>query len=169
MSADSLLQRLIAVLDADLALHRRLLENAERKCSALMTHDLEALQQCVAIEEELTTVAGRHRSLREQLLSACARQVPGNAATIRIGALLEHVDGPQHDRIAALRDETRRVLGDLQRCNDRNQQLLRVHLGVVNDLLALIVGGETPGSAYDQRGTAPRDQVRQGGLLNCTC
>ncbi len=169
MSADSLLQRLIAVLEADLALHRRLLENARHKQRALMAHDLEALQQCVQIDEELTTVVGRHRALREQVLAACARQLPGNAATIRVGALLEQVDGPQHDRIAALRDDMRRVLGELQRLNERNQQLLRVHLGVVNDLLALIVGGEAPSSAYDQRGAAPRDQARQGGLLNCTC
>lgn len=140
----------IAILEEEVRLSRRMLHLAEAKREALIAADIETLAPLVCELESLTAALARLEHDR----IAHARTLAGDAAGEEIActALAERLGGPAGARLAGLRDELRASLQELRGVNDGNARLVRQALVFNDRYLKLVRGAAT--STYAPSGAA---------------
>ena len=143
-------EAVIAILEAESQLSRRMLRVAEAKREALISADLETLAPLVRELEDLTTALSRLEHDRIAHARAAAGDPVG--PELDCATLAERLGGAAGARLVALRDELRESLAELKGVNAGNACLVQQALVSNERLLKLVRGAAT--STYAPSGAA---------------
>ena len=153
-------------LEAELAVHRRLMVLAERQQRLLVTVDMPAYATSVEQAQNLLTEASRLRQLRDRLVHGLAGLLGIKDREFQLGLLLSRLPEAIRPPIIAIQSELKQVLERLRQLNDANTLLIRQGLGLARDLMTVLLGDQRPASAYDRRGTNGVAIEGRGAIIN---
>jgi hypothetical protein len=141
-------------LDAELALHRRLLASAEMRLKAVVAADHAGLARATLAEEPLVAEAQRLRLVRDRLVRAAAG-LCGLPATLTLSDLCAKLPAALGASLIGKGRDLRAVLERLRHIEDHCAAVLRHGVALVRDLLDAVAGVERPArTPYDRRGVA---------------
>ncbi|MCK6488520.1 MAG: flagellar protein FlgN [Planctomycetes bacterium] len=166
--AQALVVQLRDHLEAELAIHRRLLASAEDKLQRLVAHDIPAFTAALAREQPLVAEMNRLRQVRDRLLRAIATVFSIRPDQFTLSAVIARLSEPLREALAVRQRELRSVLERLRNANDRNLLLVRSGLALVKDILQAVVGSDALPTAdgYDRRGLHGAGNAPAGRLVN---
>ena len=165
----SLIEGLHQLLEEELATQRALLVTAETLSELVRSGRFEELTAVIRQQDGLLRSAGGQRRRRDEILRACGRQLQLERPA-RISDLREMATKIIGDRFVTTVDELVATVSALQRRSDENRHLMRIHHGIVSDLLTTVTGQDRDrAKSYDQRGRSPVSGRCGGGLLNVSC
>ena len=154
-------------LDAEVAVHRRLVQLAESKHRQLMAADITGFQRTLAEEHGTLGESGRLRQSRERLLRGLAALFNLQNVEIRLSLILERVIDPVRSQLAERQRELASLLERLRSLTERNQVLIRSSLDLVRDIMQAVLGTPNSGSkGYDRRGWTGYQSPGSGNLVN---
>ena len=154
-------------LDAEVAVHRRLVQLAESKHRQLMAADIPGFQRTLAEEHGTLGESSRLRQSRERLLRGLAALFNLQNVEIRLSVILERVIDPVRSQLAERQRELAGLLERLRSLTERNQVLIRSSLDLVRDIMQAVLGTPNSGSkGYDRRGWTGYQAPGAGNLVN---
>ena len=129
----SLMEELIDTLNAEEALYRELIPIEEEKTRAVISNDLEALQDITVREHELVDRTSALENKREQVASDIATvlgQDPKAVTLEKIAGALRNQPADQK-KLQEVHDRLRKTVSRLQQLNDQNKELLTEAMNMV--------------------------------------
>jgi len=147
-----LVRELTENLDATTRLYEHVLATERHKQRAIVEARVEALPDIVAMEEHLmgaaADLAAQRLALRDRFAGADARLGP----TPRLAEIIELLDGPTRDALAARHEHLLALAEDLKEVNRTNFHLLRSSLDLLRGVLEDVLGAPAEPTTYDPRG-----------------
>jgi len=153
-------------LEAEIAVHRRLMILAELEERALTANDRVALTRINQDQCDPAAEAARLRACRERLVLGLAERLAVPAKDVRLAKLIDLLPEPNRRDLTDLRRTLATLLATLQATTERNHTLIRSSLSFVQIILRAIAGAPAPIGAYDRRGGAGREKGTGGGLVD---
>ena len=129
----SLMEELIDTLNAEEALYGELIPIEEEKTRAIISNDLEALQDITVREHELVDRTSALENKREQVASDIATvlgQDPKAVTLEKIAGALRNQPADQK-KLQEVHDRLRKTVSRLQQLNDQNKELLTEAMNMV--------------------------------------
>jgi hypothetical protein len=123
--------------------------------AALVSHDMAALGDALAIQAENQRAVDELRRSREALQRQAAARLNLEPASVTLRMLAVHVGGADGERLGRERDHLWHLGVEVERLNAGNAVLARHGLNFVRNLLAGLTGGTPGGDGYGPNG-APR-------------
>ncbi len=165
----SLIEGLYQVLQQELATQKALLMTAETVSDLVRKGRFEELTAVIAQQDALLRTASGQRRQRDEILRACGRRLRlERPARIRdLDDMTSAIIGPD---FASTVDDLVATVSALQRRSDENRHVMRIHHGLVSDLLTTVTGQDRDrAKSYDQRGRSPTAGRCGGALINISC
>jgi len=153
-------EKLAAVLEAELSLARRLLDLAKDARAAAVAADPELLIQIVGEQEESAARLEAAEAERAALAAELAAELglPGSGP-VRLSAIAEQVAGEPAARLRRLGSRLKSCALDLREAQARSRQILEAALAHVDEFFALLVEARAKPAAYGSGG------ARQGAAV----
>ncbi len=150
---EALVDRLIDVLCAHLAVHRELAEVLEAKEKAVVGLQLDQLDQIVETERALINRIGDVETQRSELtlLIGTIIEAP-DPASIRLSAVVPYVSQEIASTLIELRDELRDVADRIEKVQDRNRTLIGHSLDNIHLFLSILSGIDPSVKNYSPHG-----------------
>lgn len=140
---------LLQLFTDDIGTAKQLLELIDVEFQALGERDLPRLEKVLGEKLPLLSLLDQHGTARSTLL----RQQGLSADKAGLQAYADrHATGPG---ILARSDELSALLQQCREANQRNGRLIRANQALLQGVLGILRGGDTPG-LYDSRGSAAR-------------
>ena len=122
----SLIENLITILEQESSEYEKLLGLSKKKTPVIVAGDLANLQQ---ITDEEQIVVGRINHLdgkRNEVIKDIANVMNKDVDTLKLVNLIEMLESrPQESqRLAAVHDKLKSVVGDMKRVNEHNRELI---------------------------------------------
>ncbi len=129
----SLMENLIEVLDKECSEYEVLLALSQRKTPIIVGGNLEELQKITDEEQEVVSRVGNLEKRRVTVTADIANVLNKDVNTLKLAHLVEMLAGrPSEQRsLAESHDRLQRVIGELQRINEHNRELLSNALEMV--------------------------------------
>jgi len=129
----SLMENLIDVLDKECSEYEVLLALSQRKTPIIVGGNLEELQKITDEEQEIVSRIGNLEKRRVTVTADIANVLNKDVNTLKLAHLVEMLAGrPSEQRsLAENHDRLQRVIGELQRINEHNRELLSNALEMV--------------------------------------
>ena len=148
----SLIEELIGTLKKQMQNYEELLILSQEKKGIVIRNDIEMLQKITAAEN---TIIGRNQKLehkRELCVKDIATVLNVNSKQLTITKIAELIKNQkEYSELVAIRDDLKKVLGDLKVKNDQNQALINSSLDYINfSVNAIRSGGNVELSYYSQ-------------------
>jgi flagellar biosynthesis/type III secretory pathway chaperone len=142
-------EKLAAVLEAELSLARRLLDLAKDARAAAVAADPELLIQIVGEQEESAARLEAAEAERAALAAELAAELglPGSGP-VRLSAIAEQVPGEPAARLRRLGSRLRACAVDLREANARSREILEAALAHVDEFFALLAEAGRKPAAY---------------------
>lgn len=172
------LEQLIELLTAQCGVLKELVSVAGRQKQALLDGDQPGVEATTKEQDELLAELERYEVERLALLSDAApdsadgvadgaavdaadRSVDAEnaVAAVTLEQIIENAPGEYADKLVALRDEARSLVGDLIALNDTNAQLLHQELALLDLYMSIL----SPDSGTDVYGDPARGRRPAGG------
>jgi len=163
MEIRDLVDRLIAILDGHIRIHRRLLDVLEAKKSAMVEARIEDLEKIVDVERE--AIAAVTESERERIRTTDAiGEAMGfsPARRMRLLDLVQVAPEDQKEVLLDLRDDLREIADAIDRLNRLNRTLVLHSLEHVHLFLTMLGGADPDAKLYTAAGGAG---AKAGSLL----
>ena len=157
-------QDIVRILDEQEELYGQLLETANEKTPVLVKGDIDQLNAIVQKERKLIA---RAEQLEQQRILATHRHFVSLGYISRMNTLrevIQSVNQPElKQRLIEQQQELSRLLEELRRVNDLNQQLIRQSLAFIEYSIELLVGNPAEDIVYQHpqknQGTGGRNGV----------
>ncbi len=120
--------------------------------SALVSHDMTALGDALALQAENQRAVDELRRNRESLQRQTAAGLNLEPAGVTLRVLASRVGGPDGERLGRERERLWRLGAEVERLNAGNAVLARHGLDFVRNLLAVLTGGTPGGDGYGPDG-----------------
>ena len=129
----SLMENLIDVLDKECSEYEVLLALSQRKTPIIVSGSLEELQKITDEEQEIVSRVGNLEKRRITVTADIANVLNKDVNTLKLAHLVDMLEGrPAEQRsLAENHDRLQRVVGELQRINEHNRELLNNALEMV--------------------------------------
>jgi flagellar biosynthesis/type III secretory pathway chaperone len=127
------MEELIQTLNAEEALYGKLIPIEEEKTRAIISNDLEALQDITVREHELVDETSALEHKREQVamdIATVLGQNPKEITLEKIAAVLKNQPEDQK-KLQEVHDRLRKTVSRLQTINDQNKELLKEAIDMV--------------------------------------
>lgn len=121
--------------------------------AALVSHDMAALGDALALQAENQRAVDELRRSREALQRQSAAKLALEPATVTLRVLAAHIGGPDGERLGRERERLWRLGAEVERLNADNAVLARHGLDFMRNLLAVLTGGTPGGDGYGPDGT----------------
>lgn len=171
------LEQLIELLTAQCGVLKELVSVAGRQKQALLDGDQPGVEATTKEQDELLAELERYEAERLALLSDAPDSADGVAdgaavdaadrsvdaenavAAVTLEQIIENAPGEYADKLVALRDEARSLVGDLIALNDTNAQLLHQELALLDLYMSIL----SPDAGTDVYGDPARGRRPAGG------
>lgn len=144
------MEAILRTLDQQIEVHRRLLELSEHKRTAIIGNEVEKLMQMTQREVKLVRLAEQLEAQRTEAVQAYMRSrnmYVTSAITIqtlsKIAVRLE-----EKQALSERREELLRLIGEIKKVNELNQQLIRQSLAFIDFSLDVIAGPSEQEAVY---------------------
>lgn len=129
----SLMEELIETLNAEEVLYGKLIPIEEEKTRAIITNDLEALQDITVREHELVDQTSALENKREQVAIDIATVLGRNPKTITLEEIADVLKNQPNDqkKLRDVHDRLKRTVARLQEVNEQNKELLKEAMDMV--------------------------------------
>lgn len=129
----SLMEELIDTLDAEEVLYGKLIPVEEEKTRAIISNDLEALQDIAAREHELVDRTAALEGKREQVAMDIATVLGKDPKTITLEQIVEVLKNQPDDqkKLRNVHDRLKKTVTQLQQVNNQNKELLKEAIDMV--------------------------------------
>ena len=129
----SLMEELIETLNAEEVLYGKLIPIEEEKTRAIITNDLEALQDITVREHELVDQTSALENKREQVAIDIATVLGRNPKTITLAEIADVLKNQPNDqkKLRDVHDRLKRTVARLQEVNEQNKELLKEAMDMV--------------------------------------
>ena len=123
----SLMEELIDTLDAEEVLYGKLIPVEEEKTRAIISNDLEALQDIATREHELVDRTTALEGKREQVAMDIATVLGKDPKTITLEQIVEVLKNQPEDqkKLRDVHDRLKKTVLQLQQVNNQNKELLK--------------------------------------------
>jgi flagellar biosynthesis/type III secretory pathway chaperone len=150
---NELLDELSSVLDRELGCYQELIESARAEQQALIRGKLEELKLAIEAQELLISSTKALEATRAAIARTLAQQLGVPDREVTLTRLIELGYDDEDGRITALRDRVRDVVGQLDRLNAGNAQLISSSIDFVNQTMWVLLQprGEKP--TYSSEGS----------------
>lgn len=149
---------------AEIELHKRLLENAEIKNKAILSRDLDRLQDLTRWDEAILEEVAKWEENMERATRGLAVLWRVDFSTLTMSKLVDLLaEEPEaiSRYVSELKEDQKilqSILLELKELNDKNTLLLRRSLAVVNYSLDVILGKKPESSVYDKSGRRQKEK-----------
>ena len=129
----SLMEELIDTLNAEEALYGELIPIEEEKTRAIISNDLEALQDITVREHELVDRTSALENKREQVAIDIATVLGKDPKTVTLEQIAGALKNQPVDqkKLREVHDRLRKTVSRLQQLNDQNKELLKEAMDMV--------------------------------------
>ena len=165
MFTEAFINEWLRFLADEIAFQERLLGQCQQLGAALVEGDRERVETCQqALVQHQSEHVDQERK-RDALRLASARHVEIMVTDLRMEQIISLSPASQQSLMQQQSEALKKVLVQVQRCQERNQQLMRTSLSLINDTLAVIVG-EDLSQGYQRGGGRSQAAPPRGNIFN---
>ena len=164
-----LVDGLVEILSHETATIQELIQEAERKKTALLDDDLATLQEIVALETDLLEKLEAWETRRLHQIAVMGRQLHDlglcqeDGSSLSFDEIIQVVSGPKREELSRQGQELKENMLHLKELNFINADLLRQSIVLTNYCLSLITGDSGQG-IYSEPGKKERQGYQQSML-----
>lgn len=147
---DGLVPRLEALVQEELGVQRRILENLVSQEAALLGANIDMLEQSLAAAREITATAPQREARRRMILKDFERLWGVSAKSLTLGSIAARLGGSGR-RLKRMRAELNEELREVGRTAARVRTFARYHQGVIRETVERVV--EQEGGVASRGGT----------------
>lgn len=151
------LQTLETVMRDHLRLHTDLLTAAERKRDAIITGNIDLMEQTLAAEYDLIRQVEAAETLRATLMEQIRQEWALEENPLRMRTILEHAPTESREALGRLHEELRTLLDRLRYRSRQNAELLQASMEHVNAFLRLVQDATRRNPTYGREGQREGD------------
>ncbi len=151
----SLIENLISVLEQESSEYEELLGLSMKKTPVIVAGDLQALQQITDEEQTVVSRINHLESKRTEVIKDIANVMNKDVNTLKLVNLVQLLEGrpAESSRLAEVHDRLKTVVGNMQRVNNQNKELIAHSLEMVEfDMNLLQAMKAAPETANYNRG-----------------
>lgn len=149
---DRAINDLIDILKKQIANYRDLKDMILEKRKAVMGNNLLDLSNVTSRIEILIASNNELEIGRLSLVKKMIESLPLGGSNPTLANIARCFDGPISERLMSLRRQAREVIGEVQRQNCINAEMLKYSAGLMDSVLRKLVDGESDGLTYTARG-----------------
>jgi flagellar biosynthesis/type III secretory pathway chaperone len=152
MTLNSILERLINLLERETALYRSMLAVIEQEKDAVVQSDLKFLYETGTAKEKILRDLQIKEKKRRQLVGDLAVSLECPARDLTLTRIAQLVDEPYAAKLNRVNEDFSSVLHQVQNANQRNKQILEHSLELLRGSLNLLNEGLSPNPVYYRSG-----------------
>lgn len=166
----SLIENLISILEQESSEYEELLGLSMKKTPVIVAGDLQALQQITDEEQIVVSRINHLESQRTEVIKDIANVMNKDVNTLKLVHLIQMLESrpAESGRLAAVHDRLKTVVGNMQRINNQNKELIAHSLEMVEFDMNLLQAMKTaPKTANYNKGAYNAGDVmgaEQGGF-----
>ena len=154
MGFETLKQDLIAILDEEADVFRRMLDLLKEQQRALVQDNVAAIQANVERQRKTSEEVGLIEGRRIQATRGIAQRFGLGEEALTISRICEFYEGEDRDRVQALRETLLDLHAEIRQTNRNNALLVRQAVRYVDRTLQLLKGGDGSNRVYQRSGVA---------------
>lgn len=130
----SLIENLISILEQESAEYEQLLGLSMKKTQVIISGDLEALQRITDEEQVVVSKINHLENKRTEVTNDIANVMNKDVKTLKLVNIIQMLESrPEESRkLAQVYDRLKQAVGNLQRVNEQNKELIAHSLELVN-------------------------------------
>lgn len=165
MFTEAFIQEWLNFIADETAVQESMLGQCQQLGRALIDGNREQVEMC---QQSLMRLQGDHvdqERKRDALRLASARHLEMLVTDLHMDQIIALTPSRQQQKLQEGCDGLKRLLRQVQRSQERNQQLMRTSLSLINDTLAVIVG-EDLSQGYQRGGGRSTAAPPRGNIFN---
>lgn len=130
----SLIENLISILEQESAEYEQLLGLSMKKTQVIISGDLEALQRITDEEQVVVSKINHLENKRTEVTNDIANVMNKDVKTLKLVNIIQMLESrPEESRkLAQVYDRLKQAVGNMQRVNEQNKELIAHSLELVN-------------------------------------
>jgi len=154
---EQLLVDLAALINEEIRAFHRLLEALQEEQRAIVEDDIEVIEQCVAVQQEVAVAAHQLEAKRVRVVGQLAEQLDMEPQNISLSRLVEALEGPRAEELAQMREKLLDLNGKIRGVSENNAFLIRQSLRYTERCLDILTAqSTTQRGVYGQFGKVRR-------------
>lgn len=154
----SLIENLISILELESSEYEQLLELSMQKTPVIISGDLEALQRITDEEQGVVSKINHLENKRTGVTNDIANVMNKDVKTLKLVNIIQMLDSRpgESKKLAQVHDKLKEAVGNMQRVNEHNKELIARSLEMVDfDMNLLQAMKAAPETANYNKGAYP--------------
>jgi flagellar biosynthesis/type III secretory pathway chaperone len=157
MMSEQLLVDLAALINDEIRAFHRLLEALQDEQRAIVEDDIEVIEQCVAVQQEVAVAAHHLEAKRVRIVGQLAEHLDMEPQNVSLSRLVEALEGPRAEELAQMREKLLELNGKIRSVSENNAFLIRQSLRYTERCLDILTAQRpTQRGVYGQFGKVRR-------------
>ncbi|MFT5087310.1 MAG: flagellar biosynthesis/type III secretory pathway chaperone [Candidatus Latescibacterota bacterium] len=157
MMSEQLLVDLAALINDEIRAFHRLLAALQEEQRAIVEDDIEVIEQCVAVQQEVAVVAHHLEAKRVRIVGQLAEHLDMEPQNVSLSRLVEALEGPRAEELAQMREKLLELNGKIRSVSENNAFLIRQSLRYTERCLDILTAqSPTQRGVYGQFGKVRR-------------
>lgn len=155
--SEQLLVDLAALINDEIRAFHRLLAALQEEQRAIVEDDIEVIEQCVAVQQEVAVVAHHLEAKRVRIVGQLAEHLDMEPQNVSLSRLVEALEGPRAEELAQMREKLLELNGKIRSVSENNAFLIRQSLRYTERCLDILTAqSPTQRGVYGQFGKVRR-------------
>ena len=150
--SDSLLLRLIEIINAEIRSFHRLLELLKAEQAAIVEDDIEGIEACVEQQQEVATQTQMLEAERLKIVEEISLDLNMEAENVSLNRLISVVEGDRGEELARMRGVLLELNDSIRQANENNAFLIRQSMRYSDRCLDILTGQPVGQNMYGQFG-----------------
>ena len=165
--SDSLIVRLIEIINAEIRCFHRLLELLKQEQKAIVEDDLEGLELSVLSQQSVASEAQMLEAERMQVVEELSSRLNMDPGNFSLARLLEVVESSQGEELSRMRETLLELNEKIRITNENNAFLVRQSMRYTERCIDILTGQPAGRRTYGQFGRERRNE-KLSAVLNRT-
>ncbi len=154
---EQLLVDLAALINEEIRAFHRLLEVLQEEQRAIVEDDIETIEACVAVQQEVAGTAHQLEGKRVRIVEQLAQQLDLEPQNMSLSRLVEALEGPRAEELTQMRAKLLELNGKIRNVSENNSFLIRQSLRYTERCLDILTAqSPTQRGVYGQFGKVRR-------------
>jgi len=126
------INELLDILDREIKIYEELLKLSKDKTDFIVNGKVTELDSITKLEQTLVLNMGKFEDMREETVSALAKDIGINEANTTISELSKYIDKDQAQRLKEHKSKLLNIIGEIKTKNDLNSKLIQNSIDYIN-------------------------------------
>ena len=163
---EPLVAELTDIIQKEIDLFTQLLETLEEEQRALVTQQVDRIEELSRRKHELAEHSGKLEVVRIALVEKLAADLQEEPGSVTLKNLVDQVRDPHANRLREMRETLITVHERIRRANRQNSALIRQSMKYIDKSLQILSGGEGQTGIYQQSGKIAGGSTSGKGVVN---